>query len=438
MASGICGAIVGRSRPRASGWPWRPCCARPAGDHTPGTWATANCSHMRVLIVHNFYRQAGGENNVVERLAGMLEARDHTMQVFSADSREVESYSPLQSLRLLPESLYSRRMAARLSRVIDHFRPDVVHVHNVFPLISPSAYWVFQQKRVAVVHTVHNFRFLCPNGLAFTHGQLCFRCKSGNPLSAVRFRCLHGDLKQSLLYALVIGVHRRLNTFGQRTGHLLPVNSLLARLLREAFPAAPITILPNCIESAQYAARTDCGPSFVYLGRLSEEKGVHTLLEALPHTERLRLDVVGEGPWLGVLKRRAEEIAGGRVTFHGHVAGEARFELLRKASALVMPSGSHDACPMAVLEAMALGVPVVASRRGGLPDLVRDGETGLLFEAGQSRQLAAALQRLADAPELVRQMGLAARQRAVAEFDVEVYYRKLLGVYHAARSAVAN
>jgi glycosyltransferase involved in cell wall biosynthesis len=380
---------------------------------------------VRILVAHNFYRWPGGEDDIVRRLVGLLEARGHSVRLFAAENPPAETLSLRARLSLAAAAGYSRGTARRLERELDEFEPELAYVQNVFPILSPSVYFVLQRRRVPVLHSIQNFRFVCPNGLAFTQGEVCLRCRGGNTASAVRFRCLHGRRDQSVLYAAVIGLHRGLGTFGRRTGHLLPVNRLLADVLREQFPGATITVLPNCVDTSLFRPREAFGDSVVYLGRLSEEKGVATLLEALAAVNGLRLEVVGDGPLRAPLEEKGARL-GGRAVFHGFLAGEARFDVLRRAVALVMPSVSHDACPMAVLEAMAMGVPVVASRRGGLPDLVGHGETGLLFEAGRADELAAALQQLADAPDTVRRMGAAARRRAEEEYDVEVYYRRFL------------
>lgn len=385
---------------------------------------------MRILLVHNFYRWRGGEDEFVEQLYGMLQERGHAVRFFSAHSDEIEHYALHQRLKIAAESFYSFSTAQRLRQTVQEFRPDVLHVHNVFPVLSPSVYWVARQKHIPLVQSVHNFRFVCPNGFAFTRGEVCFRClASRHMLHAIRFRCLNGDLSQSVLYASVIGIHRSLKTLGELSGHLMTVNRMLAEILRNEFPTARITVLPNYIETARYQPRDAFKASFVYLGRLSEEKGVRTLIQAMRYTQGFVLEVIGTGTLSAELKREADTLAPGRVIFHGFVGGDERFDLLKSATALIMPSHSHDSWPMAVLEAMALGIPVIASRQGGLPDMVQDGETGLLFDAGQPKQLAIAMQKLAESPDRVKQMGIAARYRAETEFDVEVYYQKLMGVY---------
>lgn len=384
---------------------------------------------MRVLLIHNFYRWRGGEDEFVERLYRMLQGRGHEVELFSARSEEIEQYGLFRRLKTAAESLYSFSTVQRLRHTVQEFRPDVLHAHNVFPLLSPSVYWVADQLHLPLVQSVHNFRFICPNGFAFTHGAVCFRCQTSHTLHAIRLKCLHGSLSQSVLYASVIGLHRHLGTFGKHTGQLLPVNKMLAEILRREFPSAPITILPNYIETARYQVRNHFKPSFVYLGRLSDEKGVRTLIHAMRYTHDVTLDVIGTGTLLDELKREADLLAPRCVTFHGFISGEARFDLLKNATALIMPSLSHDSWPMAVLESLAMGVPVIASRQGGLPDLVRHGESGLLFDAGQPQQLAAAMMQLARSPDQVKQMGVVARRYAETEFDVAIYYDKLMTIY---------
>jgi glycosyltransferase involved in cell wall biosynthesis len=389
---------------------------------------------MRILVIHNLYRWRGGEDDMALRLADLLEARGHAVHRFFADSRDLDQASPARRARAAVHAVYSGSTAGHLNAVIDQFRPDVAQVFNVLPLLSPSVYAVLARRRVPVFQSIQNFRFLCPSGMAYTRGELCLRCRKGNTLPAIRFRCCHEKLGQSALYALVLGVHRRLGTLGGQTGHLLPVNSLLARLLREEFPRAPITVLPNFVDSDRFTVREAFEVSFVFLGRLFPEKGTATLLEALARVIGARLDIVGDGLLADDLKRRAERLASGRVTFHGYQGGPERFAPLRRALALVLPSESHDACPLVALEAMAQGVPVIASRRGGLPDLVQDGVTGRLFEAGQADELAAIMQMFVDTPELVRQMGTAARRRVETEFDSAGYYARLIDLYACAAS----
>lgn len=384
---------------------------------------------MRVLVIHNLYRWRGGEDDMALRLADLLERRGHAVHRFFADSRDLEHASTPRRVRAAVEAVYSGRAARQLQEVIDRFRPDIAHVFNVLPLLSPSVYDVLARRSLPVFQSIQSFRFLCPSGMAFTRGELCFRCQKGNTLPAVVFRCCHGSLGQSALYALVLGTHRRLRTLGGKTGHLLPVNSLLARMLREEFPSAPITVLPNFIDSERFTMRETFEPSFVFLGRLFPEKGTATLLEALARVNGARLDIVGDGLLAAELKRQADSVAPGRVSFHGYLGGPERFAPLRRALALVLPSASHDACPLVALEAMAQGVPVIASRRGGLPDLVCDGETGRLFEAGLAGELAAIMQAFVDTPEQVHRMGAAARRRAESEFDSASYYQRLHQLY---------
>jgi glycosyltransferase involved in cell wall biosynthesis len=394
---------------------------------------------MRVLVVHNFYRWRGGEDEAAIHLADTLEAHGHSVERFYADSSALTGAPVAQKISAAIQTAYSWSAATRLHNVIRRFRPHLAHIFNIMPLHSPSVYWALSRRRVPIVQSIQNFRFVCPNGFAFTHGEICLRCRHGDVLSAVRLKCLHGDLTQSVLYAGTTGIHRWLGTFAHKAGHLMPVNSMLAKILQEEFPHTPITVLPNCIDTQAFTPRANFDHQFAYLGRLSPEKGVGVLVEAVGHVNGSRLDVVGDGELIGELRQLAARVAPGRVVFHGRIIGRARFEVVRRARALIVPSVWHEPCPMVVLEAMAQGIPVVASRRGGLPDLVSEGDSGLLFEAGRAAELAAHLEKLTSSDALVRHLGEGARRRAEELFDVNVHYRQLQEIYsRALDSSVAS
>lgn len=380
---------------------------------------------MRILLIHNYYRWRGGEDIFFDGLQDLLRTKGHSIDLFAAYSDALATTSTMRRAGVAIQAFYSGEVAERLRQRLQEFKPDVVHVQNVFPLLSPSVYSVIDQNHLPLVHTIQNFRFVCPSGLAFTHNELCLRCQHNNNFHAVALRCLHGSLSQSALYASIIGVHRGLGTFSKKTGHLLPVNRLLADTLRQEYPAAPMTVLPNFIDTRNYALRIGSGKSIVYLGRLSEEKGLRTLLRAIALVKDVTLDIIGDGP----LRAEIEASTNEQIRYHGFVKNVTRFNILRNAAALVMPSLCHDACPLAVLEAFACGVPVIASRRGGLPDLVADGENGILVEAGNAAALADAAQRLVNSPTLSAQMGAVARRRAEQEFDISVYYQRLIRIY---------
>ncbi|GAB4446615.1 MAG: glycosyltransferase family 4 protein [Anaerolineae bacterium] len=394
---------------------------------------------MRILMCHNLYRFRGGEESAKDLLTTLLQAHGHEVVEHLADSREIEAYGPVAKLGLGLRILYSRQSARAIRRLVAEARPDVAHVHNVFPLLSPSVYVALHDLGVPVVQTINNFRLLCPNGLFFIDGAVCTRCSGGNYAHAVVHRCLHGSLAMSAAYAASLALHWRLGTFPDKMGFLLPTNHFTAQALaRRMRDPSRLIVMPYPIGSLKATPpRTDFGPVVVYMGRLSVEKGVSTLVEAMARTPELTLRVIGEGPARAALEAQAAALGLRNVAFLGFVPGAARFDHVRAATCLVQPSVCHEQYPMAVAEAMALGVPVVASRMGGMPELVREGETGLLFEAGRADELAAHLKRLATNPALVRRLGEGARAAIARDHDPEAYYARLMDVYRRARAGYA-
>ncbi|MCZ7546551.1 MAG: glycosyltransferase family 4 protein [Anaerolineae bacterium] len=394
---------------------------------------------MRILMCHNLYRFRGGEESAKDLLTALLRAHGHEVVEYPADSREIEAYGPVAKLGLGLRILYSRQSARAIRRLVAEARPDVAHVHNVFPLLSPSVYVALHDLGVPVVQTINNFRLLCPNGLFFIDGAVCTRCSGGNYAHAVAHRCLHGSLPMSAAYAASLALHWRLGTFPDKMGFLLPTNHFTAQMLaRRMRDPSRLIVMPYPIGSLKaMAPRTDFEPVVVYMGRLSVEKGVSTLVEAMARTPELTLRVIGEGPARAALEAQAAALGLRNVAFLGFVPGAARFDHVRAATCLVQPSVCHEQYPMAVAEAMALGVPVVASRMGGMPELVLEGETGLLFEAGRADELAAHLKRLAADPALVRRVGAAARAAIARDHDPEAYYARLMDVYRRARAGYA-
>ncbi len=396
-----------------------------------------NTSHpTRILLCHNLYRFRGGEERVKDLLAALLTAHGHEVIEYVADSQEIDRYGPVQKLGLGLRTIYARRTARDLRRLVAEARPDVAHVHNVFPLISPSLYMTLHDLGVPVVQTIHNFRLLCPNGLFLVDGAVCQRCSGGNYAHAVIHRCLHGDLPMSAAYAASVALHWRLGTFPDKMGFLLPTNHFTARALAARMrDPSRVIVMPYPIGFLKDLAPRREGthePVVVYMGRLSAEKGVSTLLRAMARLPDLELRIIGEGPERAALEAEAAALGLVNVRFLGFVSGATRFDHLRAAMCLALPSICHEQYPMAVAEAMALGVPVVASRMGGIPELVAHEASGLLFAAGRDDELAAHLARLAADPALVRRMGAAGRAIIERDHDPEAYYARLMDIYRRA------
>jgi glycosyltransferase involved in cell wall biosynthesis len=387
---------------------------------------------MKVLVVHNNYREPGGEMVVYQAEKELLSQRGQTVLTWWRDNAEIAGYKPKQKAAFLVNTLYNRQTYRELSAFVRTERPDVAHVHNVFPLLSPAVYRVLHDSGVPIVQTVHNFRLLCPNGLFYTHGQVCERCKSGNTLHAVRFKCYRNSHLFSALYALSIGLHRRWGTFGF-IDHFITLTEFTAQKLVESglTTADKITVLGNFLpeplpDPGSFEKRE---PYVVYLGRLSPEKGVNILLDAITSLSDLGLKIAGDGPQVESLRIMAHQRGLERVEFLGFVAGERKWDLLRNGTATIVPSVCYENFPFSVLESLAVGTPVVASNLGSLPYVVAEGKSGRLFRPGDSQDLREKLTWLAQQPAEALRMGQYGRQTVELKYSAEAHYKALVNVY---------
>jgi glycosyltransferase involved in cell wall biosynthesis len=325
---------------------------------------------------------------------------------------------------------WSPRAYRSLAAVVDEVRPDVCHVHHVFERLTVSVLDALRRRRVPTVMTLHDYKPVCPNFRLFTDGAPCTRCLSGRYVEVVRHRCLEGSRWRSVAAAADAYASRARGLYHRVDRFLAPSAFLRDRVVEGGLPADRVAVLPNPAVAASAPRPRPAGPpAIVYASRLVAEKGVDTLLDAaarLPDDVRLRM--LGSG--------RAERQVRARVAAEGlpvDVLGPQPPEVvrahLRQATAAVMPSLWWENCPMAVLEAGALGVPTVASAVGGIPELIDDGASGLLVPPGDAEALAAALTGLVERPAEAARLGAAAWARVRDRHDPGAHVAALLETY---------
>lgn len=396
---------------------------------------------MRILIIHNDYQQPGGETVAVNAQIALLRQRGHRVATYRRDNREIALYGIGRKIAFPIYALWSKRTFNEVRALVQRERPDLAHVHNVFPLISPAVYRALKSQGVPIAQTVHNFRFLCPNGLFYTHGQICERCKLGNTFHAARLRCYRQSYILSSLYALSIGLHRRWGTFGMIDCFIALTEFAAGKLLESGLTTQDkIFVLGNFLhdplpETGSFEKRE---PYVVYLGRLSPEKGVQILLEAVDGLPNLKVKVAGDGPQAAALWEMTRKRGLHHVELLGQVTGEAKWQLLRGARAAIIPSISYENFPFAVLESLVVGTPVVASNLGSLPYIVQDGQNGLLFRPGDAQDLQEKLAWLVAHPEEALDMGCCARQMVEEEWKGDAHYGRLMGIYSEVVNANAR
>lgn len=381
---------------------------------------------MRIVLLHNRYRQAGGEDTVVALEQRLLRARGHEVHVFSRDNRTISREG---GIRVAAGTIWSMEAARELGELVDAVVPDVVHAHNTFPLMSPSVYTAAERRRVPVVQTLHNYRLVCPAATMFRDGLPCSDCLGRLPWPAVLHACYRDNRKASAVTAAMLSIHRALGTWHDRVDAYVALSEFARRTFVEGgLPEARIHVRPNYVEPPtedERAARGD-GSYGLYVGRLSEEKGVDVAVRAWRELD-IPLVVLGEGPLSKVLRNDAPH----HVEFAGQVSRDQVRRLMLNAAFLVVPSIWYEGCPMVVLEAFSLGLPVLASDLGSLTELVEEGRNGVRVTPGDATALAEAAGRLAASRSLRAELGEGATDTYFAHYSPERAYRRLMAIYAA-------
>jgi glycosyltransferase involved in cell wall biosynthesis len=338
-------------------------------------------------------------------------------------------YSFAQKLVRLPKVIYSMEARARLGQLIDTIRPDICHAHNVYHHLSPSILGLLKARGIPTVMTLHDLKLACPAYNMLASDGVCERCRGGKLHNVLVHRCIKGSAALSAVVFAEAVVHRLLRTYERCVDRfIVPSQFYLDKLCEWGFDRSRFVHIPNFVDTGTYREDFTPGRSFVYVGRLSREKGIATLIEATSQS-RCALTVVGTGPQREELQRLAEA-RGANVTFTGFLSGEELHATMRNARAMVLPSECYENAPMSILEAYALGTPCIGARIGGVPELIREGETGYCFEPGDAAGLAATMDRIASAPDQdVEQMGRRARRWVEEDFSAATYQARVLDLY---------
>lgn len=375
---------------------------------------------MRIIFAHNVYQHLGGEDAVVESEVNLLRSHGHEVELYTRENTEINTLAPMVVAR---QAMWSRRTWRELDRLIASFKPDVLHVHNTFPLISPSIYWVASRAGVPVVQTLHNFRLLCPQAMLLRDNKICEECVGKLPWRGVLHRCYRNSLAQTSVLALMLGINRGLGSYRNKVARYIALNSFCKDLfVRGGLPKERIRVKPNFVDLPTPQVNHRSG--FLFVGRLSPEKGIETLAGALERTRGLACTIVGEGSE----KTSIERVHGVNTT--GWLSAEAVAERMRNAVALVMPSLWYENFPRTLVEAFACGLPVIGSRLGAIKAVIRDGETGLLFEPGNDADMAEKMEWAAAHPDDMRRMGEAARKEYEQLYTPQRNYVQLMDIYN--------
>ena len=392
---------------------------------------------LRVLQVHNHYSPGwGGEDTVVQLEAQLLRGRGHFVEEFKASTAALKNGTMFRQVLAVPSFLWSRQSYKRLREKISEFQPDVVHVHNTFPKLSPSVFWASRQAGVPVVQTLHNFRHVCANALLLREGRQCEQCVGRLPLAALRHRCYAGSLARTAVVVAVNVLHRKLGTYKRAVDTTITLNEFNREIfLRGNLPDHKLVVKPNFVHASDLG-HGPRKPQVVFVGAISRSKGVRLLLEAwgIAALEGFHLVLVGDGPECKALEEQYAQLP--RVTWSGRLRRPEVLEHIATSRILAFPSLAYENCPMVLLEALSVATPVVAANHPGLQTMIQHQREGLLFQSGDPQALALALRDalLADHDTWSRWSN-AARRTQLERYSEDVSYGQLISIY---RSVIQN
>jgi glycosyltransferase involved in cell wall biosynthesis len=385
---------------------------------------------MRVLFVHNDYGKWSGEEASAEALAKLLTDHGHQVSWFRRSSRDL--YSSLNSkANAFLAGIHNPFAARDIAHMLDEVGPDIVQVQNLYPLLSPSILGPIRKRGIPIVMRCPNYRLFCPNGRNFTKGHVCERCTSwGRELWCVLNNC-EGNFFKSMGYSLR-------NAWARLTRRIIDGVDIFivqthfqkTKFVKNGLSPKSIEILPGMVPSIDSGDSTKIGDSVVYIGRISEEKGIGALLRAAEITPRIPYSIAG----VCTTASQYKESAANNVRWLGFLKGEALLDLYRSARFVVIPSIWYEGFPNVITRSMTMRKPVISSMIGGIPEIIDNGITGLLCEPNNAKDLAEKIQYLWNRPQLCKQMGQAGREKALRDYSPDKCYERVIAIYQKAIS----
>lgn len=385
---------------------------------------------MRVLLAHNFYRSSApsGEDAVFRNEQALLLEKGVDVVPYEMFNDKIDTSSLAHRTRLALNTAWSNDTYQAMGHLIKQTKPDIAHFHNTFPQISPSAYAACRDSGVPVVQTLHNFRFICPGGLLLRDGRPCEDCVGTNLLPALRYRCYRGSLPATGALVWMLVRNRWHGTYTTLVNRYIALTEFAAdRLIAGGLPRDRMSVKPNFAPSISEPGPGDGGYA-VYVGRLSPEKGLRTLISAWKLIPEIPLKILGDGP----LREELVDLSlknNLSIKFLGFCDRTTIVDTVGRAALQVIPSECYEGFPMAILEAYASGTPVVASRIGSLNEIVREGGTGVKFKAGDADDLAQTVKQLLGDPTRLSAMRKKARAEFLANYTPERNFQLLMDIY---------
>ena len=345
---------------------------------------------MKILQIHNQYTKKGGEDGVLEAERNLLASKGNEVEQLFFSNKGIEGF---EKIKLLYKTIYNQNSTKILRDKIQDFRPDIIHIHNLFYVASPAILYESHNQGIPVVLTIHNFRLICTGALLLRDGQVCELCTQKTfPLAGIQHKCFQNSALKSAQLTLSTSIHKILGTWKNKVdAYIVLSNFAKNKLINSSLQLAEeqVFIKPNFTEDKGWAGSEDRQNFFLFVGRLSHEKGIQTLLEASKQAD-FRLEIIGDGEMKPLVEEFAQRYP--NIVYHGFQGQDFIAEKMKQCKALLFPSVWYEGMPLTLLEAFSTGTPVIISDIDNLNEMVKHQYNGLHFRTGDSKDLAEKIQ----------------------------------------------
>lgn len=384
---------------------------------------------MKILVIHNEYLESGGEDEVVNSEIELLRGFGHQVILFKCSNREIDKLSLFdKGIFLINEAIFSKETYSTIKDIVKLEKPDVAHIHNIFLKISPSVYSALREEDVPIVQTLHNYRFLCPKGIFYRNGKICQRCVKGNYFWAIIFGCWRGSRLATFFLTRVINNMARAKVFERKIDGYISLSDFSKAIFsRHGFSEDRIFVKPNFVNVDAEHSMENAGEFVLFAGRIADYKGINTFIRAIKKLPNVKFVIIGDGPLFRKISRLPERLK--NISLTGRLSNEKTIEYMKKSRFVVFPSECYETFGRIVIEAFACGKPVVASNLESMSEIIQDRKTGMLFNVGDSNDLAAKIQWLWDNSQNTAEMGMLVRKEFENKYSRLIAYKKLLEIY---------
>ena len=379
---------------------------------------------MKVLIVHNFYKIRAGEYSVLKNEIKLLKDNGNEVITFYKDNKNIKSFysKVIYFLRIV----YSKNIFKEFDYYLKQNKPDVIHVHNFFPIMTPAIFFAAQKNNIPIVHTLHNYRLICPTSTLMHNNRIYEKSIINGSFSTIIDKVYRNSYLGTFALARMISYHKKYNTWDTQVDKFIALtNFSKSKFIEANFLIDKIEIKSNFVFD-MYDPESDKKEYALFIGRISEEKGIRCLIKAWEKID-YKLIIVGTGPLENFVKRQLNE----NIIFLGKQNKEEIRVLMNAASFLIIPSIWYEGFPMVILEAYSAGLPVLGSRIGSIEEVVLDNITGLHFKPNDSRDIVKKVNRIIKDRELLKKISKNSRKEYLEKYTPSKNYDILINIYNS-------